>query len=178
VPPLNPVWAGLRLIQLAILAPSNEWVGWLTESGPVCWLWAVSWGSPQLGVTYVQVVVGQFRLLDMYKLCRVRNTFEWSCPRYRIDYGVDLTCRFWVWWFEFYLWLCLVRSDDYCHSLMIIVVIFSSIISMHLLDHGISIYCFTLTWWGGTCGVHCTHMFVVVVFSLLIPTLTLEILSS
>jgi hypothetical protein len=35
-----------------------------------------------------------FRLLrKVYKLCRVRNSFEWSCPRYRIDYGVILTRR-------------------------------------------------------------------------------------
>jgi hypothetical protein len=45
-----------------------------------------------------------------------------------------------------YHWLCPICSDDYCHSLSTIIVIFSIIISMHLFDHGIFIYCFTLTW--------------------------------
>jgi hypothetical protein len=62
VPPLDRVWAGLRLIPLAILAPSNgmSWLVLETESGLVCWWWVVSWSSPWLGVTYVQDVVGQF----------------------------------------------------------------------------------------------------------------------
>jgi hypothetical protein len=38
--------------------------------------------------------LGQFRLVDVYKLYRVKNSFGWSCPRYRIGYGVDLTHRF------------------------------------------------------------------------------------
>jgi hypothetical protein len=38
--------------------------------------------------------VERFRLVDkVYKLCRVRIPFEWSCPRYRIGYGVVLTRR-------------------------------------------------------------------------------------
>jgi hypothetical protein len=43
VPPLDPVWAGLRLIPLAVLALSIELVGLLVDrewSG--CRLWAVS----------------------------------------------------------------------------------------------------------------------------------------
>jgi hypothetical protein len=153
MPPLNPVWTGLRLIPLAILASSNGWVGWLTESGLVFWLWAVSWGGPRLGVTYVRAFVKQFSLVDVYKLCRVRNPFEWPSPRYRIGYGVYLTCRFSVWWFEFCLWLWHICLDDYCSSLSIIVVLSIIVISMHLFDHGIFIYCFTLTWWTWTCGV-------------------------
>jgi hypothetical protein len=40
--------------------------------------------------------VERFRLVGkVYKLCRVRNPFEWSCPRYRSGYGVVLTCRVW-----------------------------------------------------------------------------------
>jgi hypothetical protein len=66
----------------------------MTNSGLVCWLWAVSLGSPRLGVTYVPAVIGQFQLVDVFMLCRVRNSFEWSCPRYMAGYGVDLTCRF------------------------------------------------------------------------------------
>jgi hypothetical protein len=31
----------------------------------------------------------------VYKLCRVRNSFEWPCPRYMIGYGVVLTRRVW-----------------------------------------------------------------------------------
>jgi hypothetical protein len=37
---------------------------------------------------------------------------------------------------------------------VVITVIFIIIIIMHLLDHGIFTYYFTLTWLGGTCGVH------------------------
>jgi hypothetical protein len=58
--PLDPVWVGLRLTPLTILASSNGCIGWLTESGLVCWLWVISGGSPRLGVTYVWAVVGQF----------------------------------------------------------------------------------------------------------------------
>jgi hypothetical protein len=68
--------------------------------------------------------LGQFRLVDVYKLCRVKNPFGWLCPRYRIDYGVDLTRRF----------LCMV--------IRVLVFIISG---MHFIDHGISIYCFPLT---------------------------------
>jgi hypothetical protein len=50
VPPLDPIWAGLRLIPLAILASSNG----------MSWLWAVSWDGPWLGVTYVRAIAGQF----------------------------------------------------------------------------------------------------------------------
>jgi hypothetical protein len=71
------------------------------------------WVSPMFGLSF-----GQFRLVEAYKLCRVRNSFEWSCPRHRTSYGVDLTRRFWVWWFEFYLWLCLIYLDGYCHPLI------------------------------------------------------------
>jgi hypothetical protein len=35
MPPLDPVWVGLRLIPLVVVTPSNELVGWLTESGLV-----------------------------------------------------------------------------------------------------------------------------------------------
>jgi hypothetical protein len=36
----------------------------------------------------------RFQLVGkVYKLCRVRNSFEWSCPRYRIGYDVVLTHR-------------------------------------------------------------------------------------
>jgi hypothetical protein len=36
----------------------------------------------------------RFRLVGkVYKLCRVRNLFEWPCPRYRTGYGVVLTYR-------------------------------------------------------------------------------------
>jgi hypothetical protein len=31
----------------------------------------------------------------MYKLCRVRNLFEWPCPQYMIGYDVVLTRRVW-----------------------------------------------------------------------------------
>jgi hypothetical protein len=38
--------------------------------------------------------VERFRLVDkVYKLCRVRNPFEWSYPQYRTGYGVILTRR-------------------------------------------------------------------------------------
>jgi hypothetical protein len=38
--------------------------------------------------------VERFQLVGkVYKLCRVRNLFEWLCPRYRTGYGVVLTCR-------------------------------------------------------------------------------------
>jgi hypothetical protein len=47
-------------------------------------------------------------------------------------------------------WSCLlvvVCLDDYCPSLSIIIVLsIIIIISMHLLDYGIFIYCFILTW--------------------------------
>jgi hypothetical protein len=40
--------------------------------------------------------VEQFRLVGkVYRLCRVRNPFEWLCPRYRTGYGVVLTRRVW-----------------------------------------------------------------------------------
>jgi hypothetical protein len=40
--------------------------------------------------------VERFRLVGkLYKLCRVRNPFEWSCPRYRSGYGVVITRRVW-----------------------------------------------------------------------------------
>jgi hypothetical protein len=40
--------------------------------------------------------VEQFRLVGkVYKLYRVRNLFEWLCPRYRTGYGVVLTRRVW-----------------------------------------------------------------------------------
>jgi hypothetical protein len=38
--------------------------------------------------------VERFRLVSkVYKLCRVRNPFEWPCPRYETYYGVVLTSR-------------------------------------------------------------------------------------
>jgi hypothetical protein len=37
-------------------------------------------------------------LVDVYKLCRVRNSFEWPCPRYRTCYSVDLTHVYSVVW--------------------------------------------------------------------------------
>jgi hypothetical protein len=38
--------------------------------------------------------VERFRLVGkVYRLCRVRNPFEWSCPRYRTCYDVVLTHR-------------------------------------------------------------------------------------
>jgi hypothetical protein len=38
--------------------------------------------------------VERFRLVSkVYKLCRVRNPFEWLCPRYKTCYGVILTSR-------------------------------------------------------------------------------------
>jgi hypothetical protein len=40
--------------------------------------------------------VKRFRLMGkVYKLCRVRNPFEWPCPRYRTGYSVVLTRRVW-----------------------------------------------------------------------------------
>jgi hypothetical protein len=40
--------------------------------------------------------VERFRLVGkVYKLCRVRNPFEWLCPRYRTGYSVVLTRRVW-----------------------------------------------------------------------------------
>jgi hypothetical protein len=40
--------------------------------------------------------VEQFRLVGkVYKLCRVGNPFECSCPRYRTGYGVVHTRRVW-----------------------------------------------------------------------------------
>jgi hypothetical protein len=40
--------------------------------------------------------VERFRLVGkVYKLYRVRNPFEWPCPRYRTCYGVVLTRRVW-----------------------------------------------------------------------------------
>jgi hypothetical protein len=40
--------------------------------------------------------VEKFQLVGkVYKLYRVRNPFEWSCPRYRTGYGVVLTRRVW-----------------------------------------------------------------------------------
>jgi hypothetical protein len=57
VPPLDPVWAGLRLIPLAILAPSNG-VSWLVDrewsSVIGCgWLGRVvhGWVSPMFGLS-------------------------------------------------------------------------------------------------------------------------------
>jgi hypothetical protein len=178
VPPLDPIWAGLRLIPLAILAPSNGWVGWLTESGLVCWLWAVSWGSPRLGVTNVRAVIGQFWLMDVYKLCRDRNPFEWPCPWYRTSYGVDLTRRFWIWGFEFCPWLCLIHKMVIVIPWVVIVAILITIISiLYLIMACLSI---ALLWPSEVVLTEyvCTHVFVVVVFLQLIPTLTLKILSS
>jgi hypothetical protein len=38
--------------------------------------------------------VEKFQLMrKVYKLCRVRNPFELSCPRYMTGYGVILTHR-------------------------------------------------------------------------------------
>jgi hypothetical protein len=38
--------------------------------------------------------IERFRVVGkMYKLYRVRNPFEWPCPRYRTGYGVVLTRR-------------------------------------------------------------------------------------
>jgi hypothetical protein len=46
--------------------------------------------------------VDRFQLVGkVYKLCRVRNPFEWSCPRYRTCYGVVLTHRVWNMVIEF-----------------------------------------------------------------------------
>jgi hypothetical protein len=40
--------------------------------------------------------VERFSLVGkVYKLYRVRNPFEWSCPQYRTCYGVVLTHRVW-----------------------------------------------------------------------------------
>jgi hypothetical protein len=119
----------------------------------VYWLWAVSQVRPWLGVTYVRAVVGQFRLVDVYKLCRARNPFEWPCPRYRTGYGVDLTRRFWVWWLEL---LSLAMS-----LLIIWLLLFLELLSLIYLLPLLCIYlimaylsiAFSLTWWGGTCGV-------------------------
>jgi hypothetical protein len=36
--------------------------------------------------------VERFRLMGkVYKLCRVRNPFKWTCAQYRTGYGVILT---------------------------------------------------------------------------------------
>jgi hypothetical protein len=38
--------------------------------------------------------IERFQLVGkVYKLYRVRNPFEWPCPRYMTGYGVVLTCR-------------------------------------------------------------------------------------
>jgi hypothetical protein len=54
--PLGPVWAGLRLISLIILATSNESVGWLTKSGLVVGCGRSArvvhdWVSPMFGLS-------------------------------------------------------------------------------------------------------------------------------
>jgi hypothetical protein len=46
--------------------------------------------------------VERFQLMGkVYKLCRVRNPFEWPCPRYGIGYGMVLTRRVWNMVIEF-----------------------------------------------------------------------------
>jgi hypothetical protein len=58
--------------------------------------WTVSRDRPWLGVAYVQAVLsGSDLWVKCTKLYRVRNPFEWWCPRYRIGYGVVLTRRVW-----------------------------------------------------------------------------------
>jgi hypothetical protein len=45
----------------------------------------------------------------LYKLCRVRNPFEWLCPRYRTGYGVILTRRVW----SMMIWVLSYAYDYY-----------------------------------------------------------------
>jgi hypothetical protein len=129
------------------------WVGWLIESGLVCWLWAASYSSPWLDVTYDQAVVGQFWLMNVYKLCRVRNSFEWSCPRYRTDYGVDLTRRFWVLWLELLsLAMSLLIRWLLSFPELLSLIYLLPLLCIYLIMTYLSIT-FSLAWWGGTCRV-------------------------
>jgi hypothetical protein len=162
--PLDLVWAWLRLIPLAILAPSNRWVGWLTESDLVCWLWMVSWGSSRLGVTYVRTVIRHFWLVDVYKLCRVRNSFELLCPWYRIGYGVDLTQRF----LSIVIWV-LSSAMSYLFRGPLFLELLSLLYPLLLLVciYSIIAYLSIALLWPGEVELAeyvCTHVFVIVLF--------------
>jgi hypothetical protein len=72
----------------------------------------------------------------VYKLCRVRNPFEWSCSWYKTGYGVILTHRVWAWWLEFVVMHMIIMVtwpypcgyyrcyiNYHCHILLIIVLL-------------------------------------------------------
>jgi hypothetical protein len=81
--------------------------------------------------------VERFRLMGkVYRLCRVRNLFEWPCPRYRTGYSVILTHRVWsmvirvldmhmaievIWVYLCYYYRCYIIHR--CHILLIMILL-------------------------------------------------------
>jgi hypothetical protein len=73
--------------------------------------------------------VERFRLVrKVYKLCRVRNSFEWPCHRYRIGYGVVLTRRVFCMVIDSWLCIWLLWLPKYILVVFIVVILFIIVI--------------------------------------------------
>jgi hypothetical protein len=101
--------------------------------------------------------LGWFRLVDVYKLHRIKNPFGWSSPQYRICYSADSHIDSCVWWFEF---LSLVMSLQ--SSCLLLFLQLLSLYSLLLLLCILLILAYLsivilLTWWGGTMSSRRLH---------------------
>jgi hypothetical protein len=97
--------------------------------------------------------VEKFQLVGkVYKLYRVRNPFEWSCPRYRTGYDVVLTRR---------VWNMVIEFLDMHMVIMVIWAYSWSYYHCYIVYHCHNFnwswhYSFAYHlpgWWGGTCWV-------------------------
>jgi hypothetical protein len=134
MPPLDPVWAGLRLIPLAILAPSNGmscmvWrprVVWFVGCGRLAGL-VHGWVSPIFGLSlgssdlWMCTSSAEFKTHSNGRVLSIRKVMVWT-SHVDAEYG-DLRS---------YLWLCYFCLDDHCYSLSYYRC-YITIISMHLL---------------------------------------------